>query len=415
MAGLKQVAASSFYIHLRAVTVVLASLVLLATTVLATLAAQAQTYTVIHSFTGGADGALPDAGLTRDQAGNFYGTAGSSVFKLTKKGSGWVLTPLYDFQGGYDGKFAYSPVTIGPDGTLYGTTLSGGYMSGGDCSQGGCGVVYNVKPEAKAPVSARAPWTETVLHAFTGRPDDGNQPQYGTLIFDQARNLYGTTTFGGEGYGAVFELTPANGGWKETILYGGFYYGNGYPHSGVVMDAAGNLYGTTESLVYELSPTQYGWVLTVLHTFLGGKDDGDLAYGGLTFDPQGNLYGATLCGGSGNGGTVYELTPQGSSWTFTLLYGFDGICGAGPYDSLTLDPAGSLYGTTNGGGGNGAGMVFKLTQSDGAWTLTDLHDFSFNTEWFPYGGVTFDANGNLYGTASDGGAYGLGVVWEITP
>ena len=376
--------------------------------------AQAQKYKVIHNFTGGTDGEDPRAGLTRDQAGNFYGTTSTSVYKLTGRGSGWVLTPLYHFTGGSDGQAAWSPITIGPDGTLYGTTLGGGYTGGDFCHDGGCGVVYNVKPAPRAPASALTPWTETVLHAFTGPPYDGDQPAYEALMFDKAGNLYGTTNFGGNDYGAVFEMSPSNGGWTETILFGGFYWGNGYPLAGVVMDAAGNLYGTTENVIYELSPSPYGWVFTVLHAFTGGKDDGGLAYGGLIFDAQGNLYGATEIGGLNNGGVVYELSPYDGGWTYNVIYNLSGADG-GPFGSLTLDAAGNLYGLANGDGINDAGMVFKLTQSNGTWSLTDLHDFSFDTAYFPYGGVAFDENGNLYGTASSGGVYGAGVIWEITP
>jgi len=176
--------------------------------------------------------------------------------------------------------------------------------------------------------------------------------------------------------------------------------------SGVVMDSAGNLYGTTGdgTLVFELSPGAYGWTLTDLHDFTGGRNDGGLAYGGLVFDAQSNLYGATADGGLNNGGVVYELTPSNGTWIYKSICNLPG--GFGVYNSLTVGPDGSLY---------GAGMVFKLNQSDGTWTRTDLHDFTFNTEWFPQGGVTLDAHGNLFGTASQGGADGWGVVWEITP
>src|SRR5271168_2353191 len=140
----QRIRASIFDISLRARTVALVFLTVLTTLLAMVSAAQAQTFTVLHSFTGGRDGALPSAGLTRDASGNFFGTTAGSVFKLTKHGSSWTLTPLYDFTGGSDGQSAESPVTIGPDGSLYGTTLAGGYTHGEFCSEGGCGVVYNV-------------------------------------------------------------------------------------------------------------------------------------------------------------------------------------------------------------------------------------------------------------------------------
>lgn len=383
--------------------------------------ALAQTYTVIHNFTG-AEGAYPNAGLTPDKAGNFYGTASGggtagygAVFKVTHSSSGWTVLPLYSFKGGYDGESPLSPVTIGPDGTLYGTTIGGGYTGGNYCWDGGCGVVFNLKPGPKAPVSALAPWTQTVLHAFTGYPYDGDQPVYGPLIFDQQGNLYGTTQFGGNNgdFGIVFKLAPSGGGWSESILYNFGLPTNG-PLSGVVMDNAGNLYGTAADggVVFELSPSGSGWLMTILHTFKGGND-GSLAYGGLVMDGAGNLYGATSSGGSGFGGVVYELSPSGSGWTYKIIYSLSGS--GGPFGNLTLDAAGNLYGAAMSDGANDAGMIFKLTPSNGSWTFTDLHDFSFKTDYFPYGAVTVDANGNLYGTASESGANGKGAIWEITP
>src|SRR5271157_4784768 len=167
----------------------------------ATQSAQAQTYTVIHNFTGGADGAYPVAGLTMDRAGNLYGTTSGggasgngTVFRLSYKGSGWVLNPLYRFAAGNDGLDPRTRVVIGPDGSLYGTTSAGG---GTACNFGyglGCGTVFNLKPSAKACTSALCSWTEIVLYRFSGT--DGALP-LGDVVFDQAGNLYGTTAFGG--------------------------------------------------------------------------------------------------------------------------------------------------------------------------------------------------------------------------
>ena len=391
--------------------------------------AQAQTYSVIHNFTGGSDGGFPQAGLTMDRAGKLYGTASTggisgngAVFKLVPSGSHWVFYPLYSFRGGYDGSAPTGPLTIGPDGALYGTTLAGGYFQGEYCEDGGCGVVFRLRPPATAPPSAFTPWNETVLYAFDA--EDGNEPVYPQLLFDQAGNIYGTTQFGGSNVGGnVFELIPSGGGWTDTVLYDGFEgdsAAGSQPYSGVVMDSAGNLYGTTsvggargDGVVYELSPTQNGWVETILHNFDFGADGG-LSYGGLVMDQAGNLYGGTVAGGTGDCGVIYELSPSNGGWTFAPIYSLPN-CGGGPYENLTIDASGNLYGTAYGDGANGGGMVFKLSQSNGAWTLTDLHDFSFRTEYFPYGAVLIGPNGNLYGTASGGGAYGHGVVWEITP
>ena len=388
-------------------------------------AAQAQTYTVLHNFTNGSDGGFPQAGLVMDRAGNLYGTAvtggttgNGTVFKLEPFGSSWIFSPLYEFYGTSDGAAPTGPLTIGPDGALYGTTLAGGYFQGEYCNDGGCGVVFQLRPRPTIPASSLTPWNETVLLAFNAA--DGNEPVYPQLLFDRAGNIYGTTQFGGGHVaGNVFELSPSAGGWTETVLYDGFDGPNGsQPYSGVVMDSAGNLYGTTsvggeDGVVYEISPTQYGWAETVLHDFDNGADGG-LSYGGLVMDQAGNLYGGTVSGGTGHCGVIYELSPSAGGWTFNMIYTFTS-CPEGPYENLVLDAAGNLYGTTFGDGAYEAGMVFKLSKSNGVWSLTDLHDFSFGTEYFPYGAVTIGPNGNLYGTASGGGTYGHGAVWEITP
>src|ERR1039458_751202 len=204
---------SRFFTTLLAIAVLAGILVL---TLLAVPAAQAQTYKVIHNFTGGADGGDPQAGLAVDRAGNLYGTASEggtagfgAVYKLKRDGSNWIFYPLYNFSGGYDGGNPLGPLTFGPDGALYGTTLDGGSSA----CDGQCGVVFKIQPPATAPPSAFTPWSETVLYAFTGR--GGDQPVYPQLIFDQAGNLYGTTQFGGINFGVVFKLTPSGGRSEE--------------------------------------------------------------------------------------------------------------------------------------------------------------------------------------------------------
>ena len=212
-------------------------------TVVATHAAQAQTFTVLHNFTGGADEGTPIAGLTIDQAGNFYGTTfglnWGTVFKLAHKNSSWVLTPLYSFSGGDDGASPFAGVTIGLNGILYGTTFEGGTY--------GYGTVFDLKPSAAACRTALCPWTETVLCGFTGGSDGAN-PVFGDLVFDQAGNLYGTAEKGGAyGYGVVYELMPSNGGWTERVLYAFAGANDGaIPESALIFDKAGNLYGTAQ-------------------------------------------------------------------------------------------------------------------------------------------------------------------------
>jgi len=406
-------------------------------------AAQAQTFQVLHTFTGGADGANPvGAGITMDKTGNLYGAAGygglteprcvfagscGTVFKMTRKGSGWIFNTLYEFMGGIDGDVPDAPVAFGPDGVLYGTTFNGG---GNGCYQDGCGIVYTLKPPPTACKTALCPWTETVLYRFTGG-SDGAQPAFGALTFDQAGNFYGTTSWGGKYsyYGNVYELTPYNGQWTQNVLYS-FTGGNdgGASWSGVIFDASGNLYGTTTEggydsggTAFELTPSGQGWALNVLHEFQPSTE-GYSAFGNLIFDSSGNLWGTNRYGGAGEAGTVFELTPSNGSWDLTVLHSFTGS--NGPQAGLVMDQAGNFYGTAVTAGKYAAGSVFKLSPSGGGWTYTVLHDFTGGSDGAqPYGQIVLDSSGNLYGTTFEGGmtggdicgSYGCGVVWEITP
>lgn len=399
----------------------------------------AQTFTVIHNFSGGQDGSQPVAGLTIDKAGNFYGTASAggagygTVFKLTHKNSGWTFNPLYSFTGGNEGASPKAPVALGANGTLYGTTAGGG--------NDGFGTVYNLKPSAVACKSALCPWRETVLYGFRGLPD-GAYPESG-VVFDQAGNIYGTTQNGGTGdcdiyhllgCGIVYELTASGGGWTENVLYSFQQNVGAWPDGRIVFDKAGNLYGVcvfcgpifcesgigVGGSVYELSPSGSGWTAQALYGFTDGSDGG-FPRGGLIFDASGNLYGTTEGNGSGGGGTVFELMAASGSWAFSTIYSFSGSL-AGPLDNLAMDAAGNLYGTTYGDGIYRYGSVFKLTPSNGSWTYSSLHDFTGGSDGaFPYSDVVFDGDGNLYGTASEGGNLncgapgGCGVVWKITP
>jgi uncharacterized repeat protein (TIGR03803 family) len=258
----------------------------------------------------------------------------------------------------------------------------------------------------------------TVLYRFTGGAD-GSLPGYGDLVFDQAGNLYGTTIQGGSSQeGAVYELSPSGGGWTEIVLYS--FANLSFPYSGVILDQARNLYGTTTGggvaygTVYQLTPSGPPWIEHSLYPFSGGND-GAYPIGGVISDQSGNLYGTTNSTAYGGAGTIFELMPSNGGWMFDLLYSFTGNPNEGPYDSLTMDGAGNLYGTTYGDGAYSLGTVFKLTPSDGGWIYTDLHDFSGGDGQNPVGGVVLDASGNLYGTTSGGGAHREGFAWEITP
>jgi uncharacterized repeat protein (TIGR03803 family) len=396
--------------------------------------AEAQTYTVIHNFTGAGDGALPLAGVIVDANGSLFGTAligGEGygvVFKMSLRDSNWILTPLYAFKGGNDGKYPYAEVIRDASGALYGTTGQGGSSNWGT-------VFKLISPSPAVPSSVIAPWTESILYNFTNG-SDGGWP-YSGVVLDQAGNLYGTTFYGGlydcgsTGCGTVYKVAPLDGGWTESVLHAFTGADGFYPYAGVVFDEAGNLYGTTNNgpnecgNVFQLTPSGSGWTLAVLHSF-SVDGDGCGPAGGVIFDKAGNLYGTTTNDGFSWHGTVFELSPFNGNWNFSLLYKFLGDddyssnCGIGgprgPMSSLTMDSTGDLYGTTQGDGNYGWGNVFKLTRSAGGWTYTSLYDFSGGADGgAPCGGVALDASGNLYGTASLGGAYAQGVVWKITP
>ena len=404
--------------------------------VLATVAnpvAQAQTLTVLHTFNG-ADGAFPQAGLTMDRAGNLYGTtaiggySGSpcglggcgTVFKLSNRKSGWLLAPLYNFHGS-DGWEANSRATLAQDGTLYGVTYLGGP---GDC-QGGCGTVYHLTPAPTPSTTALAPWNETAIHYFT--IDDGAYPR-GDTTFDQAGNIYVTAGGGGpSSCGVDYQLTPSGDGWVGTDVYSFQCYSDGAnPTGGVVFDRSGNIYGVAEfggstgGTIYQLTPSGSTWIEQTLYEFSDGS--GIVPVGGLIIDTSGNLYGTTTAGGTNGAGTVFEFTPGGA---MKVLYNFPSLpsgCNygylCGSLGKLVMDAAGNLYGATAGDGAYGYGNVFKLTRSNGGWTYTSLHDFTGqggSDGAFPQGGLVLGANGSIYGTASQGGINNNGTVFEITP
>jgi uncharacterized repeat protein (TIGR03803 family) len=429
-------------LSLRAVITALAIVAVL--TVITTQAAQAQTFKVLHSFTGGANGWGPANGVVSDRAGNLYGatayggnytsscnyegtqTGCGVVYKISHHGSGWIFNVLSSF----DGANGYNPaqvITVAPDGSLYGTTMWGGP---GDCHGfgPGCGTIFRLQPPAAFCRSVSCPWTVSDLHQFLGEPNDGASPEGGSLTMDLAGNLYGTTENGGlYDAGTVYQLSPTANGWTMSVLYNftGYYDGDG-PTGGVVFDNAGNLYGVTVQggedfgVVYELTHTESGWTEHVLHSF-NYLTDGAFPSGNPVIDASGNLYGTTDSYGLNGGGTVWELSPGNGSWNFSLLYSFTGGPGGGPFGGLLLDRAGNLYGTTINEGAHKYGTVFKLTPVNGGWNYTSLHDFTGGSDGgLPYSSVSMDSAGNLFGVTVAGGLLqscpgGCGVVWEVTP
>jgi uncharacterized repeat protein (TIGR03803 family) len=333
---------------------------------------------VLHHFeNNGSDGYYPGAGLIFDSAGNLYGTtieggAVGTVFELMPQKNGrWKEKVLQSFDFA-DGSGPEAAVVFGADGNLYGTTIEGGASH---CDDIGCGTLFELKPQS------HGTWSEKVLHNF-GSGNDGVGPR-APLIFDAGGNLYSTTVIGGPGSdGTVFEITRAKkGAWKEKVLYG-FTGGSdgGLSEGGVVFDPAGSLYGTTLvggntqcggcGTVFKLTPGAKGkWTLTTLHSF--DTTDGAFPGVGVIVDAAGNLYGATEGGGAYNSacnypgcGTVFELTKgSGGTWTETVLHSFNsnGVDGYQPYGGLIRDAAGNLYGTTYSGGAYGYGTVFEVT------------------------------------------------------
>jgi hypothetical protein len=320
----------------------------------------------------------------------------------TSASAEWKEKVLYSFQGGNDGATPAGGVVFDSAGNLYGVTTDGGTS----CPSPGCGTVFQLAPPAKK----GGTWTETLLHVFDG--NDGSRPA-GSVIIDAKGNLYGTTPYGGSG----------------TCLLLGGNVGCG--------------------LIYELSPPAKKdgqWTYSILYSFQGGKD-GQYPVQNLTLDTAGNLYGATIYGGGFQGtcnapfylycGTVFELRPptkKSGQWKEKVLYRFKGVesgqqsgDGANPNGGLVLDSKGAIYGTTyfggnnqkgiceGGVGGTGCGMVYKLTppvSKGGTWTKTVLHLFNAQDGANSAAGVVFDGTGNLYGTTF-AGSNGSGLAFEL--
>jgi uncharacterized repeat protein (TIGR03803 family) len=429
---------------------------------------------VLYSFQGGTDGATPVGGVVFDQQGNLYGATqdgGSSschsivqcgtVYQLAppaKQGDPWIETVLYVFKGNAsnDGASPYGGLVIDGAGNLYGTT---GYGGTGDCvllgSKLGCGAVFELSP----PKQKGDAWTETVLYSFPSAKQ-GYVPA-GDLVFDSAGNLYGATLFGGgngttcDGFyqycGAVFELSPPKtkgGKWTEKVLHG-FKGGTdgANPNGGLVFGSKGTIYGTTYSggnqnckyqgsvgcgTAFQLTPSTGNggsWTGKVVHRFNYSSSDGSNPVAGFVIDLNGNLYGTTLGGGPGPGGTVFRLSPSSKrpgTWTEKILHAFSGNQGGyDPEACLIFDSSGSLYGTTNvGSGGTLHGSVFRLkppNKKGGAWAFTTLHGFPGAPDGeFPAAGLVFGKNGDLYSTTQGGGTgtscsgY-CGTVFQVTP
>lgn len=414
--------------------------------------ARAQNFRVIHTFTGTGDGASPYAGVTVDSAGNLYGTTeyggffGSdcaplgcgTIFRLEHGAGGWIQTALYAFKDEGDGRSPQSRVVFGPDGALYGVTSQANYNHPA--------TIFRLAPAPSLCTAVVCPWKLTVLQTVGGGSCAGLFDvicTMGDLTFDRQGNIYGTLVSSGQwGFGSVYELVHASNGWTMSTLYSfpipEWYAPDAYwPYAGVTFDSQGNLWGASlvgggdgqdnagPGGVFKLTYANGEWTEQFAE-YSGAAN----ALGGLITDQQGNLYGATFAGGSGLCVTPYNDLADGcgivykinSLMQFSSLYNFqtddnwsnDG----GPMAALSMDDAGDLYGTAS-GDSDTYGAVFSL--SAGGWAYTSLHDFTGGSDGAtPVSTVSFDSQGNMFGTASTGGEScaqtprGCGVVWEIS-
>jgi uncharacterized repeat protein (TIGR03803 family) len=328
----------------------------------------------LYSFAGGNDGANPEGRVAIARDGTLYGTTWDggnygqgTVFHVSPSPAAptsvvalWSETVLHRFSGGSDGALPEGDLTFDGSGNVYGSTAAGG--SGG-CS-GGCGIVYKLTPSGGG-------WMEAILYApqeIGGRfAEDG-------VVFDRSGNLYGVFAGGGlYGDGMVYELLPSGSGWTENTLHSFTNGSDGAtPQGGLIIDAYGNLYGTTSisgagggGTVYELSASSGGWICNTFYSFSGSSYVGP--HSKLVMDAGGDLYGTTWESGAYGWGSVFKLTPSVGGWTYTSLHDFTGGSdGALPLSNLVFDSIGNLYGTTSRGGAyqnctQGCGVVFQIT------------------------------------------------------
>ncbi len=415
----------------RALHIILSIAVALCASVWA-IPAQAQNFQVISTLPTGWFASQ----ITTDQSGNLYGVTATSsqdrdreicedgcgaVFELYQHNSQWVLNTLYTFLGVADGFNPSGQLTFGPDG-LYGTTVYGGFW--------GFGTVYRLTPLCETVCNGWLPWKHTVLYDFEqGNCDTGCDGQYPStpVAFDHARNLYGVTEYGGFGnngasWGTLFRLSPRSLGgkkWGETQLhvFGKTHSDGMLPQGAVLMDKAGNLYGTTLwggdnnfGTVYELINNDNEYSEVVLHSF--NDSDGAYPQSGLVVDSSGNLYGATFGGASG--GTVFELSPAANSWTYKVLHNFQ-PGEASSLKNLAIDAAGNLYGVGYTGGTLDLGSIYKLTPTKNDWVYTSLHDFTGDLDGEYPESLYLDSRGNLYGSAHCNISCESSLIWMIGP
>ncbi len=405
----------------------LATIVIILGTVLETSAQHLQAFDL-----NGNNGTFPAGGLIVDSAGNLYGTAldgGSggfgTIFQMTQSNGAPTLTVLYNFVGGDDGAGPIGSLVSDSAGNLYGATVSGG---GSANCMFGCGTIFELSP----PPQPGGLWIETVLYRFSGTTDGGN-PQAG-LAIDQAGNLYGTALGGSPNCnsgktscGVVFELLPPpepGEPWTQNLLHSFGGPDGESPLDPVVLDPAGNVYGTTEygglynqGTVFELSPSgDDTWTESLLHSFTDPY--GQYPEAGVTLASNGALFGTTFNGGRDGEGTLFQLRPPSSpdgEWTFVLVYSFLVNDGAQPKGNLTLQGTNTIHGTTTGGTRSGVGTIYRINYVAGKLMETVLYSFTGGKDGAnPMAGVTL-YKGNLYGTAANGGYQANGTIFKFAP
>lgn len=371
--------------------------------------------TILYSFQGGIDGSEPVGSLTADSSGALYGTTetggttnAGTVFKLTPNGNGYIESVLYRFQGGTDGANPVAAVLEDSSGALYSTTRRGGSAN--------VGTVFKLTPSGSS-------YSESILYQFQGTADGGIPNA--SLVADSAGALYSTTNLGGAfGAGAVFKLMPNGNAYSESVIYS-FQNGTdgGYPESSLVFDASGALYGTTTEggagpgfgTVFKLTPGSQAFSESTLYNFSGGMDGRD-PYASVIIDNTGSLYGTTVSGGT-NSGTVFKLTLNNNSYSESVLHSFHSQAdAANPQGAIVGDAKGALYGTTFNGGPYGRGTIFKLTPKRSGYAESVLYSFRGSPDGAnPVGGLIADGNGALYGTTTQGGINDWGTVFKLTP
>ena len=387
--------------------------------------AWASTETILYNFnsvSGGTDGYYPLAPLVADSKGNLYGTTyvgGSGygvVFELSNSGGTWTETVLHTFTANPDGAYPIGGLAFDSKGNLYGMTYQGGSLN--------YGTVYQLTKSGSS-------WNETVIHNFASSSGkDGANPQYGGLTFDSKGNMYGVTYAGGShGVGTAFIMTPSGKTWKEKIIHNFAGGSDGaYPFGNIIVGKNGYFYGTTQyggptynaGTVYSLFTARGVWVHKSVYAFQGGGG-GIYPLAGVVMDSAGNLYGTTYQGGASNYGTAYELKAgKNNKFSWKLLYSFKGgnTDGAYPYyTGLILDSKNNLYGVNyNGGSSSNYGTVYELKLSSGKYKEVIVHAFAGgSTDGCESRSNVMLYKGSLYGTTYVCGSHGAGVAFSLKP